>query len=112
MIRFWWFTIFRQPLVAQLDYFCRLDTDSTLLEKLSFDIFSIMHEQQLNYGYKVTVADERKVTDGMWEFVEEFLLTHPVASRQAAANGFSIPSNYEQPFESYYTNFEVMFPSF
>lgn len=107
MIRFWWWSIFQQPVVSELDYFCRLDTDSTLLARVPDDIFVTMRNQHFVYGYKVRVSDARKVTDGLWEFIEDYLATHPDASRQAFANGFSIPSSYEVPFEAYYNNFEV-----
>lgn len=107
MIRFWWLSIFEQPWVSQLDYFCRLDTDSKLLARVPHDIFLIMRTQHLKYGYKVRTSDIREVTDGLWEFADAFLVTHPVASRQAAANGFVIPANFEAPFDTYYNNFEV-----
>ena len=51
MSRFWTKGIFEQPLVKELQYYMRLDTDSLILSPV-FDIFEDAARRGVKYGYR------------------------------------------------------------
>ena len=111
MIYFWWSAVFKQPEILELEYFCRIDTDSVFNAQIPNDIFQVMRERSYIYGYRVQDFDNVAVTDGMWEFVSTYLQNHPRAARQAIANGWRVPPRPDwetSPMDVYYNNFEVM----
>lgn len=110
MIQFWWSRVLQQPDVSELDYFCRMDTDSMLLAPVPFDIFSVMQSDKLLYGYKHQDFDVPEVVDGMWSFVSAYLVKQQNTHQVAVSNGWKMPPEAERTitnFPTYFNNFEV-----
>ena len=110
MIQFWWSRVFSQPAIQELDYFCRLDTDAILLSSVPDDIFAFMHAKSYLYGYIHKDTDVVDVVDGMWDFVESYIDSHPDARHHAETNDWRIPpkkSRQHAEFEIYFNNFEA-----
>lgn len=110
MIQFWWSRVFDQPAIQELDYFCRLDTDSVLVSRVSKDIFAFMHANSYLYGYIHQDTDVRDVVDGMWDFVDEYITSHPSAGQHAQRNHWRIAPNetrHQAEFDIYFNNFEA-----
>lgn len=113
MIHFWWKRVFDHPVVSNLDYYCRMDTDSLLKGRVRFDIFLVMRAFQYKYGFKVKQEDIPQVTDGLWDFAAHYQQTHPAAAQKAAQNRWSAPADHrrkEASIPTYYNNFEVRKP--
>ncbi|KAL0020220.1 hypothetical protein WJX77_004237 [Trebouxia sp. C0004] len=111
MIQFWLSRVFQQPAVRHLDYYCRMDTDSSFLSPSPVDIFHKMHEGSYKYGYRTQAVDPVAVTGGLWDFLDGFLTNHPHASITAAHNGFELPpvdKRNTSDVTTYYNNFEVV----
>ena len=111
MIRFWFKTIFEQPAIRALDYFCRMDTDSYFLAPIPHNFLALMHQGGYAYAYRTEIPEGIEVTDGLWDFVSNYMQQHPAAARLAEANGFTLPVQAEWPttqHHQYYNNFEVV----
>lgn len=110
MIQFWWSKIFSQPAIQELDYFCRLDTDAILLSTVRYDIFAFMHAKSYLYGYIHQDTDVVDVIDGLWDFVEGYIDSHPAAGRLAKMNQWRTAPNETRQhaeFDTYFNNFEA-----
>ncbi len=110
MIHFWWSRVLEHPAIADLDYYCRLDTDSFFVDPVPQDIFKVMQENHYTYGYRYQHIDYPEVVDGMWQFVAEYLESHSAEAEIAGRNGLAVPSPSQRsitPVGMYYNNFEV-----
>ena len=111
MIQFWFKTIFEQPVIQALDYFCRMDTDSYFLAPVPQNFLRVMHEGGYQYAYRAETSDGIEVTDGLWDFIDTYMQHHPSAAHLAAENGLTLPTQADRPFtphHQYYNNFEVV----
>ena len=103
--------MFEHPAVRKLDYFWRLDTDSFILAPVRQDLFRFMAERDLKYGFRVEMRDTPDVTDGLEDFVEAYMASHPAAAEQAERNGLLLTPPEDRVVEGaamYYNNFEVV----
>ena len=73
MCRFFSGMIFRQPVICKYDWFWRLDTDSFLLEKINYDVFKFMDDNNFEYGYNRTRLDHPGVVGGLAEATKKYL---------------------------------------
>jgi len=115
MISFWMKHIFEHPLVRDLDYFWRMDTDSFLKSDVLYDLFQFMDDNKYVYGYR-SFESER------WEVMLNFLKFYTDYAKQ---NNIVIPPYVNLPADvsdpnppgfshmQYYNNFEIVHvPSF
>ena len=112
MIYFWWRQVFEHPEVRQLQYYCRMDTDSMLQTPMSLDIFVNMREHKYIYGYVHQSVDTAAsgVIDGLWRFIGKYLKENPDVMTTVKMNNWEVPSETEldsAPIGMYYNNFEV-----
>ena len=74
------------------------------------DIFLTMRAGRYVYGYKVGARDSVAVTDGMWDFVDMYVRTHPSTAAQVKQNGWLLANAVDRnvsDIDTYYNNFEV-----
>lgn len=57
MIRFWWSKVFEAPEIQALDYYCRMDTDSSFPGQVPIDIFAVMRANKYSYGFRSVGED-------------------------------------------------------
>lgn len=102
MCRFFANDIFKQPILDNFEYYCRLDTDSFILSPVLSDIFEDAKNNNIKYGYiNDSIRDIPKYTVGLWELAQKFIKEHeeiPVYSK--------LYSDIEEN-RLYYTNFEL-----
>ena len=111
MIHFWWKEVFQLPQVRALQYYCRLDSDSFLLENIKDDFFVLMDENKYRYGYRVDMQEPQSVIRGLYDFVEDYMEQHPQSKSQALQNQYTIPSRQDRASASmpiFYNNFEIV----
>ena len=132
MIHFWWSKVFEQREVRDLDYYCRMDTDSSFTAPLKHDMFMTMRKHHYLYGYRHQGQDDVdvsaylavfilstgtqkvlvQVTDGMWDFVDQYLQNRPSVADTAAMNQWILAPKHERnatPISIYYNNFEASY---
>lgn len=111
MIRFWWKGVFRLPAVQELDYYCRIDTDSFLLAEIQDDFFLKMHREGARYGYRAIAQEPAFAIEDLQDFVEMYMETHPEAKRQAQENEFMLAPRDQRAVAEltmFYNNFEIV----
>lgn len=111
MIHFWWKEVFQIPEVRALQYYCRLDSDSYLLDNVKDDVFSFMEENNYKYGYRVDMDEPEYVIHGLHDFVEDYMEQHPKTKLQAQQNQFTLPPKPERitaGMPIFYNNFEIV----
>lgn len=111
MIRFWWKDVFQVPEVQKLQYYCRFDSDSYLMQPIHEDIFKNMDKHQYKYGYRVVSHDYPYVTVGLEDFVESYMNDHPATKVLAQQNKFELtpgPQRSSAQLPIFYNNFEVV----
>lgn len=110
MIRFWWRTVFHHPLVRQLDYFCRLDTDSFILSPIGYDIFRFMELNGKSYGYRALLNDAPEFTEGLFDFLADYRKRFG-KTKNFKKNAVWIPKAHDRDSHGpklFFTNFEVV----
>ena len=100
MCRFFTGGVFNQDVLSKYKYVWRLDTDSFIVEKIKYDIFSRMSQGDYNYGYINIQNDHDGVVKNLWENCEQYF------NSVGDPNGFFNEKN--KHFKKvFYTNFEV-----
>ena len=52
MISFWWRKVLLQPRMATVEYYMRLDSDSTIRAPINYDLFEFVHQKGVRYSYR------------------------------------------------------------
>jgi hypothetical protein len=104
MCRFHAKTVYEQPILSQchpsLEFGWRLDDDSFLYKPVNYDVFSLMRNKQLQYGY-IQIRDESSsLIRGLWETVDDFLQMNNDIARTQFYTGW-------KHTKIYYNNFEI-----
>ncbi|KZO99372.1 glycosyltransferase family 15 protein [Calocera viscosa TUFC12733] len=111
MCQFFFSGIFDHPRIRSLDYYLRLDTDSFIVDQMSYDPISLLYQDDKKYGFVAVATDPPHVTEGFFPFVRAFAKRRPAVQAQMEKNGWQYPEN-ERAF-AYQNNFEVVhIPSF
>ena len=90
--------VYTYPIMDQVDYALRLDDDSEFLKPITFDMFRYMRDNDLHYGYLMTLHDLPDCVHGLWELVRDYINT----------NGIK-PTFYHSWYKPdiFYNNFEI-----
>ncbi|KAK9814563.1 hypothetical protein WJX72_007888 [[Myrmecia] bisecta] len=111
MIRFWWRQVFHHPIVRELDYYVRMDTDSFILSDIDYDFIYSMQQDGLTYGYVAEGFDGPEFTTGLFDFVADYLDSHVAARELAFRNNLWLPDPEDRDKHGphlFYNNFEVV----
>lgn len=60
------------PTIRDLDYVMYTDDDACLAEPIGVDVFQVMKENQIRYGFVQTFRDAPSVTTGLIEYAKEY----------------------------------------
>ncbi|EJT98413.1 nucleotide-diphospho-sugar transferase [Dacryopinax primogenitus] len=111
MCQFFFSGIFEHPRIRNLDYYLRLDTDSFIVDQVSYDPIGALFKDKKKYGFVAIATDPQFVTEGFFPFVQAFVARRPEIKTQLEKNGWKYPDS-QRPF-TYQNNFEVVhIPSF
>lgn len=111
MIRFWWKEVFQIPEVQELQYYCRFDSDSYLMQPIHEDFFKTMEKHKYKYGYRVEINEPHFVIVDLEDFVEAYMNDHPATKLTAQQNDFNLsprPERSSADLKIFYNNFEVV----
>lgn len=103
MCRFFSGLIFQHYALKDYDYLWRLDTDSFLLDKIDYDIFQFMQENNYMYGYIHILKEHPDAVKGFWNIVKKYI--HENNIQPTFLNKFIIDGSWDRSY--YYANFEV-----
>lgn len=99
MCYFFFFDVFKY--LGDYKYYCRLDTDSFLINKVNFDFFKYMESKNLSYGYIAEIFESSAAVKGIDTFLTELNLFDLVNSQKLFTNN-------KYNLRCFYTNFEIM----
>jgi len=102
MCRFFANEIFKQPILDEFEYYCRLDTDSYILSPVTSNIFEDAKNNNTKYGFiNDSLRDNPGFTIGLWALAKTFINNHPEIPTYSKL--------YTEIEENrlYYTNFEL-----
>ena len=99
MCRFFGNQVFHQSVLADHEYYCRLDSDSRILSPIGFDIFERASKEGWDYGYITdSIKDKACYAEGLWSAAGEYFRGRPQP----------LVKFEDLPFaQCYYTNFEL-----
>ncbi len=73
MCRFFSSGFFYHPALKEYEWYLRLDTDSFLIDNISYDMFSFMAEHEYWYGYNYILKDRSEVVVGFWDLTAKYM---------------------------------------
>ncbi|TID18192.1 hypothetical protein CANINC_003933 [Pichia inconspicua] len=68
---------FRHPLMEQFDYYWRVEPGIKIYCDIDYDIFKFMADNDLEYGYTISLPEYQKTIPTLWETVKAFLKENP-----------------------------------
>jgi len=98
MCRLYSYGIYEIEELKDTNYYLRLDCDSYFIDKIKYDIFKIMENNNYIYGYNSILIDNPIVCKDLWEISKEYSKTKIVKK---------IPIDEIIQYNMYYTNFEI-----
>ena len=98
MCRFNAIKVYEQPILQQLEFYWRLDTDSRLLFPIGYDVFAKMKSLGKVYGYIQVMKDNKQCVLGLWS-----------AARRYCEHENIQPHFFDKKPDAtmYYNNFEI-----
>jgi hypothetical protein len=102
MCRFFAGEIFHHPILKEYKYIWRLDTDSKILSKITYNVFDQMQHSEAVYGYVNIQHDHPAVIQDLWSISEKYF--------QSIGKGHIFnPDVFHDHFRRvFYTNFEIL----
>ena len=112
ILNFWFSQVFKLKALDNVEYYWRLDTDSEILNKIPYNVFDFMRSNNFKYGYRVEEHDPSSVTQGLWQFVDNFVRIYRInpANENLASNLTFFKENKDEEkllVPLFYTNFEI-----
>ena len=96
MCRFHAKSIYEQPILVGLQYVWRLDDDSYVTRPISYDVFRLMQDRRILYGFERVVDDLRSCVVGLWSAVNDY------KRKRAIRSHFDLPRD-----RIFWNNFEL-----
>lgn len=103
MCRFFSGLLFRQPALAEFDWYWRLDTDSFIQSDVPDDLFAWMQGKGYTYGYNHIAFDDEVYVEGLWEAHQQFLQERKI--KPTFLDNFVQDGAWNRG--CFYTNFEI-----
>jgi alpha 1,2-mannosyltransferase len=103
MCRFFSGIFFNHPALEAYDWYWRLDTDSYLLRKIKYDVFSFMSQKHYEYGYITMPQEHPEVIKGFWEFTKKYIQENKI--QPTFLEKFMDHGSWDR--RHYSTNFEI-----
>ncbi|RKP35027.1 nucleotide-diphospho-sugar transferase, partial [Dimargaris cristalligena] len=68
---------FRHPLMADYDYYWRVEPGVKFACDVDYDPFLMMQERNLKYGFTISIHEYRETIPTLWETTKHFMLDNP-----------------------------------
>ena len=98
MCRFHAKTVYDEPILSGVQYAWRLDDDSLITRDIDYDVFQLMHDHNIIYGFIKIFRELRMWTTGLWDAAVKYIEVRSVKTQFFR----KWPRN-----AMYYNNFEV-----
>ena len=95
MCRFQAKTVYEQPILAGLDYVLRLDDDSYIYRPIGYDIFRLMRDRKIQYGFTTVVSDYGPCVVGLWPAIVSYMKERNIKSQFRWPRGRIYWNNFE-----------------
>ena len=77
MCRFQSGFLFRHPMLAEYDYYWRVDSDINIFCNLPYDIFKFMRINKKKYGFILSLTEYETTIPTLWGHIKNFTSIHP-----------------------------------
>jgi hypothetical protein len=98
MCRLYSYGMYEIEELKNTNYYLRLDCDSYFVDKIEYDIFKKMEDNNYIYGYNCVTTDNPVVCQNLWELSKEYSHLNIVKKT---------PIDEITQYNMYYTNFEI-----
>lgn len=105
MCRFFAGQIFLHPALREYDWYWRLDTDSFLRGRVSYDVFDHMTTNDYWYGYIAMLTERPEVVTGLWDAVQTYRRRHKLIAPLLQKLEGQEEGGWNLHY--YYNNFEI-----
>ena len=95
MCRFHAKSIYDQPILVGLQYVWRLDDDSYVTRPIGYDVFRLMRDRRIKYGFVRVVDDYGPCVVGLWSAVTDYKRQRAVRSKFKWPRGRIFWNNFE-----------------
>jgi hypothetical protein len=72
MCRFWSGEFLKDTVLSQYDYVWRMDSDAYITKEITYDVFTHMVSNSIDYAYSKVCQDDAEVCKGLHQFSKEF----------------------------------------
>ncbi|EPZ32371.1 nucleotide-diphospho-sugar transferase [Rozella allomycis CSF55] len=107
MIRFWFYEVFN--LMSNYDFYMRMDTDSFIHSKITYDPFKVMEKKGYTYAYRYITEDASPVCEGMLDFIDKYAKEHDTLASVNNLYSFIPAPEKRRDYlpQMFYNNFEI-----
>ena len=96
MCRFHAKTLYEQPILTRLQYIWRLDDDSCIMAPIGYDVFRLMRDRHIQYGYIKTGADRPlKCIINFHSNVSAYVRKHGITPKMQWSYKYAFYNNFE-----------------
>lgn len=109
MCRFFSGFFYKMDRVKQYDYIWRVEPDTELLCNVNYDPFAFMKDNDIHYGFTLSILEFPNTVPTLWDSVSQFIETYPRFINKD--NLLSLISNDEGASYNmchFWTNFEIV----
>ncbi|KAJ1659125.1 hypothetical protein IWQ61_001752 [Dispira simplex] len=109
MTRYYSGFFYKHPLLANYDYYWRIEHDTEYTCDIPYDPFLYMKERGIHYGYTISLHEFEDTVKSFWEVVQEYLKAHPTALEPRNTMDW-VTDDGGQTYNlcHFWTNFEVV----
>ena len=80
MCRFHSKLVYEQPIMSHLEYYWRLDDDSSITRPITYDIFQFMAKNNYLYGYNYIWNEKPRCVYKLYEYTEQHINKHNITT--------------------------------
>lgn len=107
MCRFFSGSMFNYPLLAQYEWWMRMDSDSFLLGDVQVDPFARMRDNGYVYGYMALGREDDYLTTGLWAAAHAYMKKAGIDQPTPLLSKFLDDETGDWDRSYFYTNFEI-----
>jgi len=94
MCRFHAKSLYEQPIIARLQFVWRLDDDSFITGPVRYDVFRLMRDRRIQYGFRLALHSTRCV-DGLWPAVDVYMEQRAITPKFPWSRDHIFYNNFE-----------------
>ncbi|KXN72196.1 glycosyltransferase family 15 protein [Conidiobolus coronatus NRRL 28638] len=100
---------YKHPLLTEYDYYWRVEPDIQFYCDINYDPFKFFHENNLKYGFTITMTEEMETVETLMETVDSYLNSEDIHKLLPKDNSESFVRSRGGGYNGchYWTNFEI-----